>query len=53
MAAVGVCGECRGSGLCPDCNGDPETYQEEMGEECPTCGGTEECFFCQGTGVED
>ena len=53
MSAVGVCSECRGTGRCSDCDGLPEDYLEEMGEECPTCYGSGDCYFCSGSGIED
>lgn len=42
---MNFCGECDGTGECPECPAD--------GSFCDACTGSEICVDCQGTGEED
>lgn len=42
------CGECDGTGECPDCD---DGYYSD-GEQCDACAGSGDCVDCNGTGDE-
>ena len=51
LPRTGLCGPCRGSGLCPVCEGHGRFLVRDLGTfACPACIGDGACLLCDGSG---